>query len=231
MHMLTGRFAAAALLPFATALGLDVAIALERVLGGPWAGWAAGAGAALLAVAGWYGMGEVMKRHEGAAERRKAEAERDAREAAPLHARIEHLLTEARVILPGAQALLGFQLVIVLTSTFEKLPEVSRLLHGAALLCVTLAVVLLIAPAALHRIVWAGEESEGLVRGGGRLILAALVALSLGIAGDAHVVFALIFDFQVLGAAAAAAVVTMLFGLWFAWPMVVRCRLDRRAFH
>ena len=35
IHVLTGRFAAAALLPFAAALGLDLAIALERVLGGP----------------------------------------------------------------------------------------------------------------------------------------------------------------------------------------------------
>ena len=64
-----------------------------------------------------------MKRHEGAAERRKADAERDAREAAPLHARIEQMLTEARVIQPGAQALLGFQLVIVLTGAFERLPR------------------------------------------------------------------------------------------------------------
>ena len=28
----------------------------------------------------------------------------------PLHAKIEQMLTEARVILPGAQALFGFQL-------------------------------------------------------------------------------------------------------------------------
>ena len=38
------------------------------------------------------------------------EAHRAVRETAPLHARIEQMLTEARVILPGAQALLGFQL-------------------------------------------------------------------------------------------------------------------------
>jgi hypothetical protein len=225
MPLLTGRFAAAALLPLAAALGLDVAITLECALGGTWAGRVSGAGVALLALAGWYGMGEAMKRHEGADERRKAVAERDAREAAPLPARIEQMLTEARVILPGAQALLGFQLVIVLTNAFDKLPETSRLLHGAALLWVALAVILLIAPAALHRIVWAGEESESLLRVGGRLILAALVALSLGMAAEAHVVFAHIFESLALGAAAAAAALTTLFGLWFAWPMAARRRL------
>jgi Family of unknown function (DUF6328) len=222
MHALTGRFAAAALLPFAAALGLDLAIALERVLGGPRSAGAAGIGFALLALAGWYGAGEVMKRHEGAAERRKADAERDAREAAPLHARIEQMLTEARVILPGAQALLGFQLIIVLTGAFERLPEASRLLHGAALLCVASAVVLLITPAALHRIVWAGEDSEAMLRTGGWVTVSALVPLALGLTGDAYVVFTRIFGTPAFGGTAAAAVASGLIGLWFAWPMAAR---------
>ena len=162
IHALTGRLAAAALLPFAATLGPDLTIALELARGGPWLGGIAGVGAALLALTAWYGMGEAMKQQEGAAERRKAEAERGKCETAPLHARIEQMLTEARVLLPGAQALLGFQLIIILTSAFEKLPEASRLLHGASLLCVALAVILLVTPPALHRIIWAGEDSEGL---------------------------------------------------------------------
>ena len=39
----------------------------------------------------------------------------------PLTIRIEHMLTEARVVLPGAQALFGFQLSIVLTRSFAEL--------------------------------------------------------------------------------------------------------------
>ena len=163
-----------------------------------------------------------MKQHEGAAERRKAEAERDKRETAPLHARIEQMLTEARVILPGAQALLGFQLVIVLTSAFESCPRRRACCTGLRCSSVAMAVVLLIAPAALHRIVWAGEDSEGLLRTGGRLLLVALVPLALGIAGEAYVVFARIFESVVLGAMAAVVVLVALLGLWFAWPMAAR---------
>jgi hypothetical protein len=222
MHRWTGRCAAAALLPFAAALGLDLAIALERLLDSVWGSVSAGLCAALVALTTWYGVGEAMKQRQGAPERRKAEAERGTREAAPLHARIEQMLTEARVILPGAQALLGFQLVIVLTSAFEKLPGTSRLVHGVALLCVTLTVILLITPAALHRIVWAGEDSEALLRSGGWLTMAALVPLALGMTGDAYVVFARIFDSATFGAAAAVAVLATLFGLWFAWPMAAR---------
>jgi hypothetical protein len=221
---LTGRCAAAALLPFAVALGLDMAIALKRAFGGTWASEAAGISFAGLALVAWYGMGEIMKHQQGAAERGKANVERDAHETAPLHARIEQMLTEARVILPGAQALLGFQLVIVLTSAFEKLPETSRLVHGVALLFVALTIILLITPAALHRIVWAGEDSEALLRTGGRLTLAALVPLAFGMTGDAYVVFARIADSSALGMAAALVVVGTLLGLWFAWPVTLQRR-------
>jgi hypothetical protein len=43
------------------------------------------------------------------------------------------MLTEARVIIPGAQALFGFQLVAMLTTGFERLPEHAKLVHAAAL--------------------------------------------------------------------------------------------------
>ncbi len=53
----------------------------------------------------------------------------------PLSAKIEEMLTEARVVLPGAQALLGFQLAVALTHSFERLPFSSRLVHAAASNC------------------------------------------------------------------------------------------------
>jgi hypothetical protein len=224
IQALTGRFAAAALLPFAVTLGVDLAIAWERVLDRAWAGAAAGMAIVLLALGGWYGVGQIMKQRSGADERGKAAYERDARDTAPLHARIEQMLTEGRVILPGAQALLGFQLVIVLTSAFEKLPDTSRLVHGAALLCVALTVILLVTPAALHRIVWAGEDSEKLLRTGGRVTVAALVPLALGMAGDAYVVITRIARSPGFGAMAASAVIIGLLGLWLVWPLATRGR-------
>ena len=35
--------------------------------------------------------------------------------------KIKHVLTECRVVLPGAQALLGFQFICVLTESFDRL--------------------------------------------------------------------------------------------------------------
>jgi hypothetical protein len=166
-----------------------------------------------------------MMRYHGERERREAEQDADQREQPPLHSLIEQMLTEARVILPGAQALLGFQLIIVMSSAFEKLPASVRLLHGAALLCVAVCVILLITPAALHRIVWAGEDSETMLDTGGRITMVALAPLALGMAIDAYVVFQRIAQSAALAGAAAAVVLAGLVGLWLAWPLAWRRNL------
>src|SRR3954451_15926518 len=166
---LVGRFAAAAPLPLAASLGLDLFMVVER-MAGTGAGAAVGGAFATMALTGWYGAGSIARRRGGGMKRRTAAAQAGAVEDTPLHARIEQMLTEARVILPGAQALLGFQLAIVLTEGFAKLQPELKSLHGAALLLVCLSVLLLMAPAAYHRIVYAGQDSIRFHKVGSRLI-------------------------------------------------------------
>ena len=74
--------------------------------------------------------------------------------------KIEQLLTEARVIIPGAQALLGFQFVVVFVRSFAELPGWVKMTHAVALAAIALSVVLLMTPAALHRIAYDGENSQ-----------------------------------------------------------------------
>ena len=220
IHSLAGWFfATTALGPFAVALGVDLEITLERVWGQVPASVLGGIAIAGSAAAGWYGLGLLMRRTQGATERGEALSERHQREPTPLHARIDQMLTEARVILRGAQALLGFQLVIVLTNTFEKLPNTSRSIHGFALLAVALAVVLLITPAALHRIVWAGEESSTLLTIGGRITAISLLPLAVGMTGDAYVVLERIARVPGVAALAAGVMLLFLLGCWFVWPL------------
>ena len=78
--------------------------------------------------------------------------------------KIEQLLTEARVIIPGAQALLGFQFVVVFVRSFAELPGWVKITHAAALAAVALSVVLLMTPAALHRIAYDGENAQSFFR-------------------------------------------------------------------
>jgi hypothetical protein len=123
-----------------------------------------------------------------------------------------------------AQALLGFHLAIVLTNAFESLPASSKALHGISLGCIALAVILLIAPAAYHRVVCAGEDKEEVHRVGSWFITAATVPLALGLTGDVHVVIARIADSHALGAAAAGTSLVLLILLWHVLPMALRAR-------
>jgi hypothetical protein len=226
-HRLVGRFAAAALVPFAAALGLGMFIAIGRI-GGMAAGAASGVLCSALALTAWFGVGDAAKRKGiGTMQRQAASAHQDAVQEPPLHARIEQMLTEARVILPGVQALLGFQFAIVLTEAFETLPGSSKLLHGLALGCVAISVMLLMAPAAYHRIVYGGEDAPEFLRVSGWLVAAATLPLAFGLAGDAYVVFARMASSSGAGIAAALVTLAGLIGFWHVHPIYARFRRAR----
>ena len=133
--------------------------------------------------------------------------------------KIRQVLTEARVVLPGTQALLGFQLVTFLTDGFEKLPRSSQLLHFTSLACVALSAILLMTPAAYHRIVEHGEDTEHFHRLASRFVVGAMVPLALGIAVDFYIVALKTTASTPVAAAIGAAVLAMFYGLWFVFPL------------
>jgi hypothetical protein len=102
IHSVTTTLAGLALLPLALALGLDVFTALERSIGATAEATVGGLFFAL-AIVFWYVL-EILVRENRFMLRKEAE------EATPLAAKVEQTLTEASVIIPGAQALLGFSL-------------------------------------------------------------------------------------------------------------------------
>jgi hypothetical protein len=220
IHRVAGLFAGAALAPFGISLGLDIYIVVEHVFGARAATIAGGVFCALAAVL-WFILGFVLRLSV------KVPAMPEKEEPTPLPTRIEQMLTEARVILPGAQALLGFQLAVTFTRSFGELDVAPKLLHVAALCCVALAVVLLMTPAALHRIAFRGEDTKRFLTLGSSFVLAAPAALALGLAGDMPVAIA-----KATGASAAATIIAIasfavLMGLWYAVPLLLRMREAR----
>jgi hypothetical protein len=145
--------------------------------------------------------------------------------AVPTSTRIRQLLTEARVVLPGVQALFGFQLVAVMMPAFEKLPPPWKYLHLAALAMVTLSIILLVSLTAVHRLAFAGAESDRFVAIGTRLLLAAMIPLALGIAGDVAVAVAKVTGSPPWSAGLGVLAWLILAGLWFAQPLLLRRRL------
>ena len=55
--------------------------------------------------------------------------------------KIKEVLIEARIVLPGAQALLGFQFLIVLTQQFGELARSSKYIHFASLSAVAFSTI------------------------------------------------------------------------------------------
>ena len=150
-----------ALWPFAAVLGLEVYGVAQLQMPEP-AALLAAIMISLVALFFWFGLGWIkISKGCGAKERAmSAKQEREKPQPTELFDKVDHVLTECRVVIPGAQALLGFQFIAMLTAGFNKLPKSSQHVHLAAMLLIGLSLILLMTPAAYHRIVEAGEPSE-----------------------------------------------------------------------
>ena len=145
-----------------------------------------------------------------------------------LEDKIVQVLTETRVVLPGAQALFGFQLAITMMEPYERLPVSSRAVHVASLCAVALAIIFLMAPPAYHRIVEGGEDTERFHGFASWMVLAAMVTLPLGFAGDLWIVVRKQFGSVRAAHLGAATALLFFYGLWFVAMLVLRAVRDRQ---
>jgi Family of unknown function (DUF6328) len=204
------RFAGASLLPLTLGLGASVFVVFEHLFGRTAGaiGMVFTAGSLLLL----YGIGLALRRPAG----RKPMPDHAA---TPLKTKIEQMLTEARVIIPGGQALLGFQFVCTFNRSFKELPLSIQYVHAASLCAVALAVLLLMTPAALHRIAFHGEDDKNFFKIGSALVVAASVPLAFGIAGDIAVVFFKVTESMFDALASGCLSLLVLLGVWLAYPV------------
>jgi phage shock protein PspC (stress-responsive transcriptional regulator) len=131
-----------------------------------------------------------------------------------------HLLEECRMVLPGIQALFGFQLIAVFNQGFgEKLGHGEQLVHLAATLLSALAMALVMAPAALHRMAEPKQVSERFVWLASILVLAGMFPLALGVGLDAYIVASVIVKNDAVGVAIALVLLAIFAGLWIVLPL------------
>jgi Family of unknown function (DUF6328) len=178
----------AALVPFGLAFCADVYVAFERGAGPVTSAVAAG-GFAVTAAGLWFVLPLTARRAT-----RVRPSGRAAHEVTPLEQRVEQVLSEIRMVLPGAQALLGFGFAATLMEAFERLPASSRAVHMAGVACVALATIVLMTPAARHRLVEGGADTEAFHDFASRFLLAAMALLALGISAEFFVVMRRITD-------------------------------------
>jgi hypothetical protein len=141
------------------------------------------------------------------------------KEAISLDSAAKHLLEECRMVLPGIQALFGFQLIAVFNEGFEKkLSGGEQLLHLAAIVLVVVAVALVMAPAAIHRWTQQREVSERFIWISSRLLFASMPALAVALSLDIYLIGRVILGAGGPSAAIAAILLAVLLVLWIALP-------------
>jgi hypothetical protein len=215
--MLSRRCAEVALATMAIALGC-ISFSITTHLHVPHGGFIS-AVVGMLGVMLWFGSGLALKRN--------INCQLPERESMDLHTKIEQMLTEARVILPGVQAMMGFQLIVVMTDAFERLPPALQNLHLTGLALTTLSTVLLLTPAAIHRIAFSGEDAARFHTIGSRLVSAALIPLAMGIAAEIFIGTWRLFETPSVSIGSAVLTLTSLVGAWYVLPVWLHRRQTR----
>jgi hypothetical protein len=204
-------FTGMALMPVAIALALDLFVTVEPIANTVLAATLAGAffGLAMLC---WYALAWLSKP-------KNRPMTDDGIRPTSLETQVDQMLTEARIIIPGVQALLGFQLTVTFTQAFAQLGQSAKIIHTVALCCIAVAVVLLMAPASIHRIAFAGQDDPAFLRMGSVFVVSAPLPLALGIALDTYVAAGLALQSEAVALLLAAAAIIILLGVWYALPI------------
>ncbi len=140
----------------------------------------------------------------------------------PVSTMASHLFEECRMVLPGIQALFGFQLIAVFNTTFWELPASSRMIHLLAIGLVAIAVAFVMTPAAYHRVALRSAVSQSFVELSSTLLLCSMFPLLLGICLDFYLIALMILTSTAWAIALSLSLVGIFVSLWFGLPFVVR---------
>ncbi|HTD85488.1 MAG TPA: DUF6328 family protein [Candidatus Binatia bacterium] len=144
------------------------------------------------------------------------------REIVPLSRAAQYLLEECRMVLPGIQALFGFQLVVVFNPGFsQKLSESQQQLHLVAVALIACAIALIMAPAAYHRQRGPQQVTGRFIRLASNLLLASMVPLAVGICIEFYLVGHVIYPGPLIRVAAGT-LFALIVILWFVVPRIRR---------
>jgi hypothetical protein len=133
-----------------------------------------------------------------------------------------HTTDEARMLLPGVQAILGFQLVAVTNNRFELLTSNEQHLFLAAFVLLAVAMGLIMAPAAYHRLAERGRVTRRFIELSSTVLALALVPLIAAFSVDTYLIARIILEDRTMAIGIAAIVGLVLAGLWYVMPAICR---------
>ena len=150
--------------------------------------------------------------------RHESDLERDDR-------RLNELLQELRVALPGVQVLFAFLLTVPFTERFAALSVHEERVYFVTLLSTALATALLVAPTANHRLLFRKRDKAHVVKVANRLAIAGIGAMAVSMCAVVLLITGVVFDGSIVTVTTSFSVVVFA-GLWFVVPMIRRARLE-----
>jgi uncharacterized membrane protein YiaA len=152
----------------------------------------------------------AVERHPGSG--------RDETELERVDRKLQEMLGELRVALPGVQVLFAFLLVVPFNQRFGEVTSFQKGMYFATLMFTTASAVCLIAPSVHHRLEFRQQNKEEIVTTGNRIVIVGLALLAVSMSGAVLFITDVLYD---AGTTAAVAIGLALgFGLvWYALPL------------
>jgi hypothetical protein len=135
----------------------------------------------------------------------------------------DDLLQELRVSQNGTQILFAFLLTVPFSNGFKTVTTFQRDVYFSALLLAGMSAAMLIAPAAMHRLLFRRGLKEQLVRAAARVTLGGQIVLILAVTASVF----LIGDY-LYGVVPGALVAVGMAAYWSVWFLVVPVSIRRR---
>lgn len=225
LHRFATEMARWGLFTFALSLGINLTIAADRIFP---LGLAIGLGVGItvLSLGAWFGVEAwASARNKGKFSsdgQKNMNDKKDEDEIPELSERIDQTLSEGSMVVPGNTALLGFGFITMLLESFTKLPFGVQIVQFVGVCMIALSTVLLMTPAAYHRLVEHGEDSEDFYKMASRLLILALIPFALGINASLYVIAYQVTKSYTVATISAACTLLFAYGLWFGYTYLKR---------
>lgn len=137
---------------------------------------------------------------------------------------LSDLLQELRILLPGAQTLTAFLIILPFNAGFAQIRREEQFVYVATFLCSLISLVFFAAPAAQHRLQRPLRDREAFKNRANRLVIAGLVFLSVALTLATQLVLDEVLRRAWASWAAAGLVAALIAAVWWLLPLRSRGR-------
>jgi hypothetical protein len=128
------------------------------------------------------------------------------------------MLSEQRILLPGAQMLTAFLIILPFNGGFQHIVHFEKLVFLATFICALTSLVLLSAPAIQHRVIRPLVDRAAFKHLASKFIVAGAVALAFAFTLATNLVISEVFG-TLAGCIASGLIALLIFVLWWVLPM------------